>query len=122
MTGLPRKADPRSATSNGQDWLILTPFDRREGMDLGAAAKVAGRSQTTLRNWCERFGIGRRIAGGNWTVSRVALQMLLDGDKKALREYHAGSRSHPSVAPYFERAGLQSLVAQDQRSQQHREQ
>jgi hypothetical protein len=99
--------------------LVLTPYDRREGMDLAAAAKLAGRSHSTLRGWCERYGIGRRIAGGNWTVSRVALQMLLDGDEKALREYHAGKRSHPIVAPYFERAGLQSLIAQDRQFQQY---
>jgi hypothetical protein len=94
---------------------ILQPYDRREGMELHAAAEYAGKSQSTLRNWCERHGIGRRIAGGNWTVSRVALQMLLDGDISALSEYHMGNRAHPTVSMYFERAGLKCLISQNLR-------
>jgi hypothetical protein len=76
---------------------ILRPFDKREGMSVSAAAKLAGRSASTMRNWCEVHGIGRRVAGGNWVVSRVALQMLLDGRQRRC------SRCLPSlVAPSAE--------------------
>jgi hypothetical protein len=97
---------------------ILRPFDKREGMSLSAAAKHAGRSPSTMRNWCEEHGIGRRVAGGNWVVSRVALQMLLDGETDALFEYHTGNRAHPVVAMYFGSAGLKCLISQNQQTEQ----
>ena len=71
---------------------------------LRAAAEHAGRSEGTVRMWCQRYGIGRRVAGGPWGVSRVALAMLLDGNAEALAAYHRGDRHGPLVAPYFERA------------------
>lgn len=86
--------------------VILRPFDRRECIDLRAAAKIAGKSESTLRSWCEVHGLGRRIGGGVWSVSKVALAMFLDGDEKALRAYHAGDRASPVVRQYFDRAGL----------------
>ena len=89
---------------------VLIPFDRREGMSLAMAAGIAGKSETTVRDWCKKHSIGRRIAGGNWTVSRVALAMLLDGNRKALQAYHAGIRAAVPVAPYYARAGLQELL------------
>ena len=82
---------------------VLIPFDPREAMTLAHAARVALVSQTTLRGWCGRYGVGRRIAGGHWRVSRVALAMLLDGDEAALRAYHAGERGGVLVAPYLVR-------------------
>jgi hypothetical protein len=33
-------------------WEVLTPYDPREGISLAVAAKRAGKSETTLRNWC----------------------------------------------------------------------
>jgi hypothetical protein len=89
---------------------ILTPFDKRESMSLAEAAKLAGRSDGTLKTWCHQWGIGRRVAGGPWCVSRVALAMLLDGDAAALRAYHSGDRHGPLVAPYFHRLGLAVLL------------
>jgi hypothetical protein len=87
---------------------ILSPFDKRECISLKEAADIAGRSESTMRNWCDEYGLGRRIGGGPWSVSRVALAMHLDGDRKALRAYHAGDRTSDLVAPYFERAGLRA--------------
>jgi hypothetical protein len=87
---------------------ILVPFDKRECISLKEAADIAGRSESTMRNWCGEYGLGRRIGGGPWSVSRVALSMYLDGDRKALRAYHAGDRTSHLVAPYFERAGLRA--------------
>jgi hypothetical protein len=64
---------------------------------------IAGKSERTLRNWCDEHGIGRRIAGGSWAVSKVALAMLLDGDLAALAAYRdRGARaSSEPVAAYY---------------------
>jgi len=59
-----------------------------------------------MRAWCEVDGLGRRIGGGTWSVSKVALAMFLDGDRKALQAYHSGDRTGKKVRAYFERAGL----------------
>jgi hypothetical protein len=82
---------------------ILCPFDKRECISLKQAAEIAGKSESTMRGWCEVHGLGRRVGGGTWSVSKVALAMFLDGDEVALRAYHAGDRSHELVTPYFER-------------------
>ena len=87
---------------------VLVPFDAREAITLREAAKIAGRSESTLKSWCGLYFIGRRIVGGPWQVSTVALAALLDGNQAALRAYLAGDRGGPLVAPYFERAGLRS--------------
>lgn len=85
---------------------VLTPYDPREGISLAAAARRAGKSETTIRNWCPQHGLGRRVGGGVWVVSQVALAMFLDGDMTALAAYHSGDHSSPRVAQYFERFGL----------------
>ena len=85
---------------------ILWPFNKREVLSLRAAANIAGKSELTMRTWCEVYGLGRRIGNGPWSVSKVALAMHLDGDRKALRAYHAGDRTSDLVAPYFRRAGM----------------
>lgn len=85
---------------------ILSPFDRRECLSLKEAAGIAGKSESTMRGWCEEHGLGRRVGGGTWSVSKVALAMFLDGDAKALRAYHAGDRSNEPVSVYFRRLGL----------------
>jgi hypothetical protein len=83
---------------------ILKPFDKRECINLKQAADIAGKSESTLRGWCERHGLGRRVGGGTWSVSKVALAMLLNGDMRALRAYHAGDRTSEVVMPYFKQA------------------
>jgi hypothetical protein len=85
---------------------VLWPFDKRECLSLKQAAAVAGKSESTMRVWCDQFGLGRRVGGGTWAVSKVALSMFLDGDFKALRAYHAGDRTSEIVAAYFARFGL----------------
>jgi hypothetical protein len=87
-------------------WRVLTPYDPREGISLAAAAKRAGKSETTIRNWCPQHGLGRRVGGGVWVVSQVALAMFLDGDTSALAAYHSGDHSSSEVSQYFERFGL----------------
>lgn len=71
----------RSMVDRG--WKTLVPSDRREGFSLKKAAEIAAKSESTIRTWCQRHGIGRRVAGGAWVVSRVAFRMLLDGDDAA---------------------------------------
>jgi hypothetical protein len=115
------ESDCIPAAKNSDRRFILSPYDRREGMELRAAAEHAGRSESTLRGWCVRHGIGRRIGGGNWVVSRVALQMLLDGETDALFEYHLGNRSDARVAEYFVRLGLADVLLQIQQSPQHQQ-
>jgi len=100
---------------------VLIPYDRREAIALRQAAQVAGRSESTLRSWCQTHYIGRRVAGGPWMVSRVALAMFLDDDARALRAYLAGDRASELVVSYFRRAGLcrmQQIPQQQQNSQQ----
>jgi hypothetical protein len=85
------------------DRKILSPFDKYECISLKQAAGIAGKSESTLRGWCDQHGLGRRVGGGTWSVSKVALAMFLDGDAQALRAYHAGDRSSELVTLYFER-------------------
>jgi hypothetical protein len=90
----------------------LVPFTGEERISVGEAAMIAGKSERTLRNWCDEHGIGRRIAGGPWAVSEVALAMLLDGDLAALAAYRdRGARaSSEPVAAYYQRRGLAGLA------------
>jgi hypothetical protein len=86
--------------------MVLVPFDAREGISLSQAALRAGKSESTVRSWCVQHGLGRRVGGGVWVVSKVALSMFLDGDWKALAAYLAGDRSSSLVIPYFKRFEL----------------
>jgi hypothetical protein len=81
---------------------VLRPFNRTEVLSVAEAALVAGRSERTIRDWCARLDIGRRV-GGQWAVSRVALAMFLDGDRDALMAYLRGDRGSPTVIEYFSR-------------------
>jgi hypothetical protein len=85
--------------------LVLMPFHRSEVLSIAEAAHIARRSVRTLRGWCLLHDIGRRIQG-RWAVSKVALAMLLDGNKEALAVYLEGDRSSPIVAEYFSRCGV----------------
>jgi hypothetical protein len=80
----------------------LVPFADEERISIGKAAHIAGKSERTLRNWCVEHRIGRRIAGGNWAVSRIALAMLLDGDLEALIAYRdRGVRGSSEIVAIF---------------------
>ena len=84
---------------------VLTPFDHGEALTLQEAAARAKKSPGTIRNWCESEGLGRRV-GGKWCVSKVALEMYLDGETGALARYLAGDRQAREVVSYFERFGV----------------
>lgn len=96
-----------SEASNGR---CLIPFDRREGLTTAEAAARANRTERTIRMWCRDHDIGRRVAGGPWMVSRVALAMHLNDDAAALRSYLVGDRKGPTVTAYFAAEGLGDLV------------
>lgn len=96
---------------------VLIPYDKREVITLRQAALIAGRSESTLRSWCQCHHIGRRVAGGPWMVSRPALLMFLDDDSAALRAYLAGDRESELVRAYFRRAGIGSLQQNPQQQQ-----
>jgi hypothetical protein len=74
----------------------LKPPVLAERIGTAEAARRAGRSERTIREWCCLHRIGRRI-GGRWAVSAVALDMLLNGDIQSLDAYLAGNRKLPAV-------------------------
>jgi hypothetical protein len=84
---------------------VLIPYDRHEACSVTIAARLAGKSEQTIRNQCKKFHIGRRI-GGQYEVSKPAHLMLLDGDTPTLRAYLGGDRISERVLKYFERAGV----------------
>jgi hypothetical protein len=90
----------------------LVPFADAERISVGEAAQIAGKSERTLRIWCVEHGVGRRVAGGVWAVSKVALTMLLDGDLEALAAYRdRGERaSSEIVAGYYRRCQVAYLL------------
>jgi hypothetical protein len=98
-----------SLRGGGGEPRCLIPFDRREGLTTAQAAVVAGRTERRVRQWCVEHDLGRRVAGGPWLVSKVALDMFLNSDLKALRSYLAGDRRSETVVRYFEAAGLRDL-------------
>jgi len=88
----------------------LDPFTIEECVSIKEAATIAGRTERTLRNWGEVYGIGRRIAG-RWAISRIALMMLLNGDLDELKAYRDdGARAWPPVAKIYHRYGLGHLL------------
>lgn len=92
-------------TGGPDRYFVLTPLDHAEVLTLQEAADRARKVAGTIRNWCESEGIGRRI-GGKWSVSKVALEMYLDGDANALARYLRGDRASDDVVSYFKRFGL----------------
>jgi hypothetical protein len=85
---------------------VLIPFDVGEAISIQAAAKIAGRTAVTVRTWAAIHDLGRPV-GGRWMISRVALAMYLESDRKALRAYLSGDRESEIVVDYFRRFGLQ---------------
>ena len=84
---------------------VLQPFNRAEVLSVAEAASVAGKSVRTIRSWCLLRDVGRRI-GGRWAVSKVALAMLLDGNKEVLTAYLSGNRTSSMIKNYFDRCDV----------------
>jgi hypothetical protein len=51
---------------------------------LKQAADVAGKSQSSMRAWAEEHGLGHRVGGRVWMMSKVALGMFLYNNRLAL--------------------------------------
>ena len=85
---------------------VLRPFDRREAMSIARAAEMIGYSPATMRRLVARYDLGRRIGGGNWKVSRVALRTFVENDPEALAAYHDGRRDDPVEQRYLEAVGI----------------
>jgi len=52
---------------------VLKPYHRAEAIPIAEAARISGRSVRTLREWCARFYIGRRIGGQSDRIRRLPL-------------------------------------------------
>lgn len=102
-----RSVTPQQMDSSGMKDApaSLYPFIALEALSVSAAAARAGVSVGTIRNWCDWHSIGRKI-GGVWKVSKVALQMYLDGDRRALELYLAGDRTDDRVRAYYQGEGI----------------
>lgn len=84
---------------------ILRPYIPGEAITTREAALHARKAVTTIRCWCCKYGIGRRM-GGHTGVSLPALDMVLEDDHTALGCYLGGDRHSDTVRPYFERHGI----------------
>ena len=51
----------KSPTIEETSFYTLQPYDPREGIGLRIAADRAGKSESTVRGWCARHGLGRRV-------------------------------------------------------------
>jgi hypothetical protein len=97
---------------------ILRPYHAAEAITVEQAAEIAGRSPRTVRSWALLHDVGRKIAG-RVILSRVALAMFLDGDRRALDLYHSGDRHSETVTSYYARLGIpvpRSMIIGTQRS------
>lgn len=83
---------------------VLIPWNPAEAITVAQAAAIARKSARTVRDRAAQYDIGRRVVGGDWMLSRVALLMLLEGNTAALSAYLAGDRESQAVTEYFRRA------------------
>jgi hypothetical protein len=91
---------------------ILRPYYLAEAIGVAEAARQAGKSMRTMREWCACTGSVGSL-GGRWAISQVALDMLLDGDIESLEAYLNGDRTSERVRSYYVRRSipLQSVSA-----------
>ena len=94
------------------DEFVLQPFNPAEAIGSAEAARRAGRSIRTLREWVAVNPIGRMV-GGRWQFSQCALDMFLAGDFDALDRYASGDRDSPDIVAYFKRRGVPIVRAAD---------
>lgn len=85
---------------------VLLPWNPAEAITVAEGAAIARKSPRTVREWAAQYDIGRRVVGGDWMLSRVALLMLLEGNDAALSAYLRGDRESSAVTQYFERAQI----------------
>jgi hypothetical protein len=104
LSRAPNSNSPESASrqesAGATEPAILRPYHAAEAISIREAAHIASRSPRTLREWAARLDLGRVICG-QWRISKIALQMALDGNRDALKRYLAGDRHSPEVVAYF---------------------
>ncbi len=49
-------------------------------LDVDEAARLAGRTPSTIRRWAAQHRLGRRL-GGTWVLSRSKFTVFVDGDR-----------------------------------------
>jgi len=86
---------------------VLIPWNPAEAITVAQAAAIARKSARTVRDWAAQYDIGRRVVGEDWMLSRVALLMLLEGDRASLAAYLAGDRESQTVTDHFRRAKVE---------------
>jgi hypothetical protein len=89
---------------------VLVPYWPEEAGTIKQVASRYNKSDGTIRSWCQNYFLGRIIGPGRWGVSWVAVEMFMDGDKRALNAYLRGDRTSPNVVRYYERLGLEHLL------------
>jgi hypothetical protein len=72
---------------------ILVPFDRHERLSLKEAADIAGKSESTMRSWCVKEGLGRRVGGGTWMVTRSRWRCSLKTIRRPWRPITPGTEA-----------------------------
>ncbi len=82
----------------------LNPFRADLSLSLPAARERTGSSYNTVRSWCTRHHIGRKI-GNSWHIDAVALELFLAGDLDPLARYLNGDRTGPEIIEAFARVG-----------------
>src|SRR3954470_10355032 len=92
---------------NSKQWPgLLKPYNAAEAISVAEAARRAGVSREKIRLWVLHFSIGRKLADGQYRVSAVALQLLLDDNKDGLRRYLTGDRLSADVCSTFDACGI----------------
>jgi hypothetical protein len=81
------------------------PLQSQRGANIAAGGGPRQKIARHDPQLVESEGLGRRL-GGKWCVSKVALEMYLDGKADALERYLQGDRLTPDVVSYFKRFGL----------------
>ena len=82
----------------------LSPFRRDLAMPLADASEYSGRAINTVRDWCKRYHLGRKI-GGEWLIDAVAFHLFIEGRLEALARYLNGDRADPETVAAFQRLG-----------------
>lgn len=63
--------------------LAIAPHEKRVGTTLSyitprAAAAEAEVTTMTIRTWCQKYGVGKRV-GGRWRIDPERFRKVLDG-------------------------------------------
>lgn len=94
----PLRLHPDAHDAGFEGGLLTTANEAAASLPL---RRIQGASNTALV---------RRVGGGQWVVSKVALAMFLDGDDVVLTAHKEGNRSNNCVVPCFRREGLEGLL------------